>query len=134
MSINDIHFGLDKMQLVVGNQFLHQRDTAMNSAHEAQAAKERVIKDFKAVVADTEELLKATANQTGDRITAARARMEESLAATKKQLTELEENMIVKAKAAVKATDQLVHENPWQSAGVAAAVGFLLGMLMHRRD
>jgi ElaB/YqjD/DUF883 family membrane-anchored ribosome-binding protein len=56
----------------------------MNSAHEAQAAKERVIKDFKAVVADTEELLKATANQTGDRITAARARMEESLAATKK--------------------------------------------------
>jgi ElaB/YqjD/DUF883 family membrane-anchored ribosome-binding protein len=42
--------------------------------------------------------------------------------------------MIVKAKAAVKATDQLVHENPWQSAGVAAAVGFLLGMLMHRRD
>jgi len=106
----------------------------MNSAHEAQAAKERVIKDFKAVVADTEELLKATANQTGDRITAARARMEESLAATKKQLTELEENMIVKAKAAVKATDQLVHENPWQSAGVAAAVGFLLGMLMHRRD
>ena len=76
----------------------------MNSAHEAQAAKERVIKDFKAVVVDTEELLKATANQTGDRITAARA------------------------------TDQLVHENPWQSVGVAAAVGFLLGMLIHRRD
>ena len=105
----------------------------MNITHEAQSAKERVIKDFKAVVTDTEELLKATANQTGDRIAAARARMEESLAATKKQLAELEENMIEKSKAAARATDQMVHDNPWQSVGVAAAVGFLLGMLIHRR-
>jgi len=106
----------------------------MNSVHEMQSAKERVIKDFRAVVTDTEELLKATANQTGDRITAARARMEESLAATKKQLAELEENMLEKAKAAAQATDQLVHENPWKSVGIAAAVGLLLGMLIHRRD
>lgn len=106
----------------------------MNSAQETQAAKERVIRDFKAVVVDTEELLKATANQTGERITAARARMEESLSATKKQLTELEEDMVEKAKAAAQATDKLVHENPWQSVGIAAAVGFLLGMLIHRRD
>jgi len=106
----------------------------MNSVHETQAAKERVIRDFKAVVTDTEELLKATANQTGDRIAAARARMEESLTATKKQLAELEENMIEKAKAAAQATDQMVHENPWKSVGIAAAVGLLLGMLIHRRD
>jgi len=106
----------------------------MNSAHETQAAKERVIKDFKAVVMDTEELLKATANQTGERIATARARMEESLASTKKQLAELEESAVEKAKAAARATDQMVHENPWKSVGVAAAVGFLLGMLIHRRD
>ena len=106
----------------------------MNSAHETQAAKERVIKDFKAVVTDTEELLKATANQTGDRIAAARARMEESLAKNKKQLVDLEENMVEKTKAAARATDQMVHENPWQSMGIAAAVGFVLGMLIQRRD
>ncbi len=106
----------------------------MNSVHEAQAAKERVIKDFKAVVMDTEELLKATASQTGERIATARARMEESLAATKKQLAELEQGAVEKARAAAQATDQMVHENPWKSVGVAAAVGFLLGMLIHRRD
>jgi ElaB/YqjD/DUF883 family membrane-anchored ribosome-binding protein len=105
----------------------------MNNAQDTHAAKERVIKDFKAVVTDTEELLKATANQTGERIAAARARMEESLAATKKQLAELEENAIEKTKAAARAADQLVHENPWQSAGIAAGVGFLLGMLISRR-
>ena len=106
----------------------------MNSVHEMQSAKERVIKDFKAVVTDTEELLKATANQTGERIATARARMEESLAATKKQLAELEDGMLEKTRAAAKATDQLVHENPWKSVGIAAAVGLLLGMLIHRRD
>lgn len=105
----------------------------MNSARDTEVAKERVIKDFKAVVTDTEELLKATANQTGERIAAARARMEESLTATKKQLAELEQNVVEKTKAAARATDQLVHENPWQSVGVAAAVGFLLGMLINRR-
>lgn len=106
----------------------------MNSAHETQTAKERVIKDFRAVVMDTEELLKATANQTGDRIAAARARMEESLASTKKQLAELEEKVLEKAKAAAQATDRMVHENPWKSVGIAAAVGLLLGMLIRRRD
>jgi ElaB/YqjD/DUF883 family membrane-anchored ribosome-binding protein len=106
----------------------------MNSARETEAAKEKVIRDFKAVVNDTEELLKATANQTGDRIAAARVRMEESLAATKKQLAELEESMIEKTRAAARATDQMVHENPWKSVGIAAAVGLLLGMLIHRRD
>lgn len=106
----------------------------MNSTRNTEVAKERVIRDFKAVVTDTEELLKATANQTGERIAAARVRMEESLAATKKQLAELEENMVEKTRAAAQATDQLVHENPWQSVGIAAAVGFLIGMLIHRRD
>ena len=106
----------------------------MASAHETQTAKERVIKDFKAVVVDTEELLKATAHQTGERIAAARAHMEESLAATKKQLADLEENVIEKTNSAAQTTDRLVHENPWKSVGIAAAVGFLFGMLIHRRD
>jgi ElaB/YqjD/DUF883 family membrane-anchored ribosome-binding protein len=30
-------------------------------------------------------------------------------------------------------TDDYVHENPWQVVGVAAAVGFLVGLMMNRR-
>ena len=37
------------------------------------------------------------------------------------------------AKAAAKATDGYVHENPWKSVGIAAGVGLLLGMLIGRR-
>ena len=99
----------------------------------ADVAKEKLVKDFKAVIADTEELLKATASQTGDKVAAARARAEESLADAKKRLAELGEDLTDKAKAAARKTDDLVHENPWQAVGVGTAVGFLLGMLISRR-
>jgi ElaB/YqjD/DUF883 family membrane-anchored ribosome-binding protein len=106
----------------------------MNATTETVAAKEKLIKDFKAVVTDTEELLKATAGQTGEKLAAARAKVEESLVATRKRLADLEQGLIEKTKVAARATDELVHEHPWQAVGVAAAVGFLLGMLTCRRS
>lgn len=106
----------------------------MNATMETGVGKERLVKDFKAVVADTEELLKATASQTGEKAAAVRAKLEESLVTTKQRLADLERGLIEKTKAATKATDELVHEHPWQAVGIAAAVGFLLGMLTCRRS
>ena len=105
----------------------------MTTATETEVAKARLINDFKTVVVDTEELLRATASQTGERVGVARAKVEESVAATKKRFADMEEGLVQKTKAAAQATDHLMHENPWQAAGIAAAVGFLLGMLTIRR-
>ena len=105
----------------------------MNATTETDVAKEKLIKDFRNVIADTEELLKATASQTGEKVAAVRAKVEENLAATKKRIADLEEGLIERTKAAARATDELVHEHPWQAVGIAAAVGFLLGMLTGRR-
>jgi ElaB/YqjD/DUF883 family membrane-anchored ribosome-binding protein len=105
----------------------------MNAAHDSQVAKDRLIKDFHAVISDAEELLKATANQTGERIGAARERVEERLRETKERLAEVQDDVLARSKAAARRTDEYVHDNPWQSIGVAAAVGFLLGMLISRR-
>jgi ElaB/YqjD/DUF883 family membrane-anchored ribosome-binding protein len=41
-----------------------------------QITKEKLMENLKAVVADAEELLKATADQAGERITAARGKAE----------------------------------------------------------
>jgi ElaB/YqjD/DUF883 family membrane-anchored ribosome-binding protein len=100
---------------------------------DTQIAKERLISDFKTMVVDTEELLKATASHTGERVGAARAKVEEGLAVTKQRLADLEQGVVDRTKAMAQATDHLVHEHPWQAAGVAAAIGFLLGMLTVRR-
>ncbi len=94
---------------------------------------EQLIADFKTVVSDAEALLKATAGQTGDKVAATRARVEESLGVARARLAEMQATAIAKAKAAAKATDAYVHENPWKSVGLAAAIGVVVGLLIGRR-
>ena len=48
-------------------------------------------------------------------------------------MADIEEALMVRTKAAVKATDGYVHENPWQSIGVGAGLGLLVGFLISRR-
>ena len=96
-------------------------------------ANEKLVSDFKAVVADTEELLRLTADQTGDKAVEVRARLREKLAGAKVKLQELEAAVVEKTKAAARATDEYVHENPWKAVGIAAGAGFLVGLLVNRR-
>ena len=105
----------------------------MTAAHETQVAKDKLVEDFKAVVSDAEELLKATASQTGERAQAARARIEESLGEARERLAILQDDLMDRSKAAARATNQLVHDNPWPSMAVAAGIGFLLGLITGRR-
>ena len=85
-----------------------------------EATKEQLIDDFKVVVADSEALLKATANQGGEKLVEVRAKAEESLKVAKARMADAQAELLVKTKAAAKATDVYVHENPWQAIGVAA--------------
>lgn len=89
--------------------------------------------DLKAVVNDAEALLKATAGDAGAKLGGVRDRLEESLKVTRARLAEMEDAVIEQTRAAAKATDQYVHENPWPSIGIAAAAGLLLGVLIGRR-
>ncbi len=93
------------------------------------ATREKLAADLKAVVTDTEELLRATAGQTGEKIHAARLRAEETMRAARARLVEIEQAAVEKAKEAAKATDEYVHDNPWQAVGIAAGVGFLVGWM-----
>ena len=95
-------------------------------------ARGKLMEDLKAVVTDAEELLKATANQTGERIEMVRAKAEESLKVAKARLAEQESAVRAKTKAVAKAADDLVRANPWKALGIVAAAGFVLGLLAAR--
>jgi len=95
--------------------------------------KEKLMQDLKLVAHDVEELLKATANQTGEKIAAARARAEESLRGAQKHLFEAGDEAAARARAAADATDDYVHDNPWQAVAIAAGVAFIIGLLLGRR-
>ena len=48
-------------------------------------------------------------------------------------VADAEAALVDKTKAAARATDDFVHENPWKAVGIAAGVGLLLGVIIGRR-
>ncbi len=99
----------------------------------AQASKEKLVADFKAIIADSEELLRATAGQAGEKASELRARIQARLSKAKEDLAEVQAAVVDKAKAMGHATDDYVHDHPWQAVGIAAGVGFVIGLLIGRR-
>ena len=80
------------------------------------------MKDLQAIMADAEELLRATADQAGPRVQEARARAEETLKNARERL-----------EGAGHKLDAKVRENPWVAVGVAAGIGLLVGVLLARK-
>jgi ElaB/YqjD/DUF883 family membrane-anchored ribosome-binding protein len=97
------------------------------------ASKQKLVSDMKVVVADAEEILRATAGVAGDKMGDLRERFGERLRDAKLRLADAEAALVDRTKAAARATDDFVHENPWRAVGVAAAVGLLLGVIIGRR-
>lgn len=95
--------------------------------------REQLAADMKSIIADAEELLKATASATGDRILAARARAEESLRSARERLANSDDAAIAQMKEVAKTADDYVREHPWGAVGIAAVAGLLLGVLISRR-
>jgi ElaB/YqjD/DUF883 family membrane-anchored ribosome-binding protein len=100
---------------------------------DAPVNKDKLVQDLKMVMSDAEELLRATANQAGEKVAAARERIEDSMHRAKVKLAEAEAVMMDRTKQAARATDEYVHENPWKAVGVAAGIGLIIGLLIGRR-
>jgi ElaB/YqjD/DUF883 family membrane-anchored ribosome-binding protein len=101
--------------------------------NENPANRDKLVQDMRVVISDAEDLLRATANQAGEKIAVARERIQDSLHQAKVKLAEAEALVTERAKQAARYTDEYVHENPWRAIGVAAGIGLLLGLLITRR-
>ena len=99
----------------------------------AVTSQEKLVADMKAVIADAEDMLHATADQAGEKVAGLRARIQERLQTARVRLAEAEAVLVAKTRAAARATDAYVHENPWKAVGVAAGIGFLVGFILGRR-
>lgn len=95
--------------------------------------KQKIVSDMKVVVSDAEEILRATAGIAGEKIVDLRERISERLSDAKLRLADAEAALVEKTKAAARATDDYVHEKPWQAVGIAAGIGFLVGVIIGRR-
>lgn len=100
------------------------------STHSATAADagRTLAEDLHTVIADVQSLLQATASQSSEGLDEIRSNIARSIESAKQRLLENEAMLVAQSKATLKATDIYVHGHPWQSAGMAAALGFAMGV------
>ena len=90
------------------------------------ASTDKLTQDAKVLAGDLQELLKASASHTGERIHGARARIESALSETR-------DSIVVQARQVAGTTDRYAQDNPWKTAGISALVGALIGYLIGQR-
>jgi len=94
---------------------------------------DKLLDDLKAVVNDADELLKATAGQAGERMSEARSRVEASVRAARKRMSDLQDDVVAQTKEVADQADAYVRKNPWQAVGIAVAAGVIVGLMIGRR-
>jgi len=98
-----------------------------------EQSRTKLVDDFSSVLNEAEDMLSRAANETGEKAKDLRSQVEAKLLKAKLRMQEIEGQAMDRAKEAARATDDFVHEHPWQSIGIAAAVGIVLGLLLNRR-
>ena len=93
---------------------------------------DKLVTDVKTVLGDAEDLLRQSAASTGEQAAQLRERGMAMLRQAREKAQELQETAVARSKAAARATDEYVHENPWRSIGVAFGVGLAAGLLLNR--
>jgi ElaB/YqjD/DUF883 family membrane-anchored ribosome-binding protein len=96
-------------------------------------SKDKLFSDMKIVLSDAEDLLKAAASSSGERAVELREKALVSLRRAREVMQDAQSAVLEKGKAAARATDDYVHDHPWKAVGIAAAVGFVLGLIINRR-
>jgi ElaB/YqjD/DUF883 family membrane-anchored ribosome-binding protein len=104
-----------------------------NTRTDLLVSKDEVVSSFKGLIAGAEDLLRSTANSSGDRADAARRNFRAYVERARDTLHEVEGAAKQRYQDASASTDVFVRGNPWQAVGIAVAAGLLVGLFAGRR-
>jgi ElaB/YqjD/DUF883 family membrane-anchored ribosome-binding protein len=94
---------------------------------------DQIAGEMKALVQDAEALLHATSGQADSKIAEIRARLSEAVANARTTCVSLQGKAAEQVRHGIETTDSAVRSHPWESVGVAFAVGLVVGVLVGRR-
>lgn len=102
------------------------------SNDDLQSKEDQFIDNVKESLDDAEKLFREAADATGDKAAELREKAMESLRRSRVALYDAQDAVLAKGRQAARATDDYVHDNPWQAVGLAGIAGLLVGMLISR--
>lgn len=105
----------------------------MATRKRVQKTEDDFIENVKTSLDDAEKLLREAAETTGEKADELRENALRSLRRTRDSLHDAQDALLEKGRVAARATDDYVHDNPWQAIGLAGVAGLLLGVLITRR-
>jgi ElaB/YqjD/DUF883 family membrane-anchored ribosome-binding protein len=95
---------------------------------------ENLKRELSGTLDDAEELVRMTADQTGEQVAAARHKITQSLSQARQEMQRMQMQATETARRAAYGVDDYVHSNPWKTLGFAALLGVVVGLLIARRD
>ena len=97
---------------------------------DTRVAKDQLMQDMNAVISDSEQLLRAGASDGTEKMRGIRSNLEKSLSTARARLSDFQGAAKDQVMATASDVDDYVKGNPWQSIGIAAGVGALVGAIV----
>jgi ElaB/YqjD/DUF883 family membrane-anchored ribosome-binding protein len=113
---------------VNGKRFEDMSQTTVQLA----LGKQKIIEDFKVLLNDSEELVRLSVALPGEGVDALRSRLRQHIETAREALETAQQDAQTRYRQQVDSTERYVRENPWQSLGIAAGIGFFIGILVSR--
>ncbi|ASW00189.1 DUF883 family protein [Paraburkholderia aromaticivorans] len=93
---------------------------------------QKLVEDLRVLLKDSEEMLRLAAHVPGEGVDALRDRLGTHVETLQSALGDAQDNAQRRYRAATVNAERYVRRNPWRSIGIAAGVGFVLGILTTR--
>jgi ElaB/YqjD/DUF883 family membrane-anchored ribosome-binding protein len=112
----------------------HDGKTIRGAAREAaRQARVAANQEVRRLIADVEELIRRVGDAADPELARLRAKVESTVATTRKAISDGTEQVQRQAKDAFEASDRYVRDQPWEAIGIAALAGLAIGLLVGRR-
>ena len=112
----------------------HDGKTVKGAARDAaRQARVAANQEVHKLIADVEDLVRRVGDAADPELARLRAKVESTIATTKRAISDGTEQVQRQAKEALEAGDRYVRDQPWDAIGIAAVAGLAIGFLVGRR-
>lgn len=103
-----------------------------DTTEQLSLGKQKIVEDLNVLLTDSEEMLRLAASVPGEGLDALRDRLRTHVDSVQNALSDAQDSAQRRYRSATVQTERYVRQNPWQSLGIAAGVGFMIGLLASR--